>query len=60
MVATQDGPRTISVALTAEHLAWLDSKRLHGNISRSAALRQALDTLIAMGSAAHPQQPEHG
>ncbi|MCT0230930.1 ribbon-helix-helix domain-containing protein [Synechococcus sp. CS-1324] len=36
----------LSVSITHEQLRWLDRRRRHGSISRSAALRQALDALI--------------
>jgi len=35
----------ISIQLTPAQLAWIDSRRHHGAISRSAALRQVIDTL---------------
>lgn len=38
---------TASFQLTPAQVAWLDARRQHGNLSRSAALRQALDSLIA-------------
>jgi len=37
----------LSVVLTPPHLAWLDAQRQQGNLSRSAALRVALDRLMA-------------
>jgi Arc/MetJ-type ribon-helix-helix transcriptional regulator len=40
----------VSVQLTPAQLAWLDARRQRGAISRSAALRQALDDLMAMAS----------
>lgn len=36
----------LSVVLSPPHLAWLDAQRQHGNLSRSAALRIALDRLM--------------
>lgn len=36
----------VSVQLTPAQLAWLDARRQRGAISRSAALRQALDDLM--------------
>lgn len=36
----------LSLTLSPTHLAWLDAQRQHGNLSRSAALRVALDRLI--------------
>jgi Arc/MetJ-type ribon-helix-helix transcriptional regulator len=46
----------VSVQLTPAQLAWLDAKRQHGAISRSAALRQALDDLMAAKPAEPPQR----
>jgi hypothetical protein len=37
----------VSVSITPEQLAWLDARRRHGSLSRSAALRQVLDGAIA-------------
>lgn len=37
----------VSFQLTPAQLAWLDARRQRGAISRSAALRQALDDLMA-------------
>ncbi len=36
----------ISIHFTRKQLAWLDSRRLRSSLSRSAALRQAIDALI--------------
>ena len=36
----------VSVSITQEQLAWLDARRRHGSLSRSAALRQVLDAEI--------------
>ncbi len=36
----------VSVSITQEQLAWLDARRRHGSLSRSAALRQVLDGVI--------------
>ncbi len=36
----------LSVSLTREQLTWLDARRRHGSLSRSAALRQVLDGVI--------------
>lgn len=36
----------LSVSITAEQLAWLDASRCNGSLSRSAALRLALDQLM--------------
>lgn len=44
-------PAPVSVTLYERHIAWLDARRSHGSITRSAALRQAIDTLIAIDAA---------
>ena len=36
----------LSVSITVEQLAWLDASRCNGSLSRSAALRLALDQLM--------------
>jgi hypothetical protein len=36
----------ISIHLTRRQLRWLDSRRLRSSLSRSAALREAIDALI--------------
>jgi metal-responsive CopG/Arc/MetJ family transcriptional regulator len=36
----------ISIHLTRRQLRWLDGRRLRNSLSRSAALRQAIDALI--------------
>ncbi|MGL6132897.1 MAG: hypothetical protein ACRC1L_01705 [Prochlorococcaceae cyanobacterium] len=36
----------LSLSITHEQLRWLDERRRHGSLSRSAALRQALDELF--------------
>ena len=36
----------LSVSITHDQLAWLDARRRHGSLSRSAALRQVLDGVI--------------
>jgi hypothetical protein len=46
--------RSTSFALTPDQLAWLDSRRQHGSLSRSAALRQALDRLAAIEASRGP------
>jgi hypothetical protein len=56
MSPVQERRRSTSFALAPEHLAWLDAKRQHGAISRSAALRQALDDLMRM--AALPEEED--
>lgn len=57
--APQPRSRSTSFAIAPEHLAWLDRRRSRGRLSRSAALRQALDDLITL-EAQQPQtaQPE--
>lgn len=37
----------LSISITEDQLAWLDQRRRHGALSRSAALRQVLDAAIA-------------
>jgi len=37
----------LSISITEDQLAWLDKRRRHGALSRSAALRQVLDAAIA-------------
>ena len=37
----------LSVSITETQLAWLEQRRLHGALSRSAVLRQVLDAAIA-------------
>jgi metal-responsive CopG/Arc/MetJ family transcriptional regulator len=36
----------VSVSITQQQLAWLDARRRHGSLSRSAALRQVLDAVM--------------
>lgn len=56
----------VSFQLTTDQLTWLDTQRTHGAISRSAALRQALDQLMSLehqfsrrpAAAAVPAQPQ--
>ena len=38
----------LTFTLTPRQVAWLDGRRLHGCLSRSAALRLALDELIQL------------
>ena len=38
----------LTFTLTPRQVAWLDGRRLHGCLSRSAALRLALDELILL------------
>ena len=47
----------VSFSITKEQLAWLDQRRRHGSLSRSSALRQALDTAIAVEQGV-PCQPQ--
>lgn len=49
----------VSVQLTPAQLAWLDARRQRGAISRSAALRQALDDLMTMAPTAPSKQEHH-
>lgn len=51
--------KPVSVQLAPHQMAWLDAKRQHGSISRSAQLRQVLDDLIAADSSAAAAQPEY-
>jgi Arc/MetJ-type ribon-helix-helix transcriptional regulator len=44
----------LSVVLSPIQLAWLDAQRQQGNLSRSAALRVALDRLIQQEQAQAP------
>jgi hypothetical protein len=37
----------LSVSITEAQLAWLDQRRSHGALSRSAVLRQVIDAVIA-------------
>ncbi|MDM7954717.1 MAG: hypothetical protein QUV07_16085 [Cyanobium sp. CZS 25K] len=37
----------LSISITEAQLAWLDQRRLHGTLSRSAVLRQVIDAAIA-------------
>jgi uncharacterized protein YecT (DUF1311 family) len=61
MVATRDRHRSTSFALSPEQIAWLDRRRSRGRLSRSAALRQAIDDLIAIeAQQALAAQPEAG
>lgn len=39
--------KPVSVQLAPHQMAWLDAKRQHGPISRSAQLRQVLDDVMA-------------
>jgi hypothetical protein len=48
----------VSVSITQEQLAWLDTRRRYGSLSRSAALRQVLDAVIRRESL--PPAPDRG
>ena len=48
----------LSFSLTADQLAWLDARRAKGSLSRSAAIRQALDTLISLEAQAQALDSE--
>ena len=45
------------MSITADQLTWLDQQRCNGSLSRSAALRQALDKLIRLEAAAQAPEP---
>lgn len=51
--------KPVSVQLAPHQMAWLDAKRQHGPISRSAQLRQVLDDVMAADLTAATAQPEH-
>jgi Arc/MetJ-type ribon-helix-helix transcriptional regulator len=42
----------LSVSITPDQLAWIDQRRAHGSLSRSAVIRQALDGLMQRDTAA--------
>lgn len=44
----------VSISITPEQLAWLDRRRRHGLLTRSAVLRQLLDDAIAAEAAPQP------
>jgi hypothetical protein len=48
----------VSVSITQQQLAWLDARRRHGSLSRSAALRQVLDAAICRESLLDAVAPE--
>ena len=50
----------LSFLLTPRQVAWLDGRRHHGSLSRSAALRIALDELMLLEEdrATAPAPPE--
>lgn len=50
--------KPVSVQLAPHQMAWLDAKRQHGPISRSAQLRQVLDDVMAADQAAAAAQHE--
>jgi hypothetical protein len=60
----RDAVRPVTLTLNPRQLAWLDTQRQHGSISRSAALRQAIDRLIAIEAqqalTAQPAQTANG
>ncbi len=37
----------VSISVTEAQLAWIDQRRRHGSLSRSAMLRQVIDAAIA-------------
>jgi hypothetical protein len=48
----------ISIHLTRRQLRWLDGRRLRSSLSRSAALREAIDALIQQEEgSAYPSAP---
>jgi len=47
----------LSFSITEEQLTWLDRRRRHGALSRSAALRQVLDAAIATEQSANSSLP---
>jgi hypothetical protein len=49
----------LSVSITEAQLAWLEQRRLHGALSRSAVLRQVLDAAIAAEHAARAAAQTH-
>lgn len=52
--------KPVSVQLAPHQMAWLDAKRQHGPISRSAQLRRVLDDVMAADLSAATAQPELG
>jgi hypothetical protein len=48
----RDAVKPVTLTLNHRQLAWLDAQRRHGSISRSAALRQAIDRLIELDPSA--------
>jgi hypothetical protein len=51
--------KPVSVQLAPHQMAWLDTKRQHGQNSRSAVLRRVLDDVMAADLSAATAQPEH-
>ena len=49
--------KPLSVQLTTEQVQWLAHYQQHGSISRSAALRMALDRLMRLEHATLSAQP---
>jgi hypothetical protein len=50
--------KPLSVQLTDEQVRWLENYQQHGTISRSAALRMALDRLMRLEASALAAQPK--
>lgn len=50
----------LTFTLTPRQVAWLDGRRLHGCLSRSAALRLALDELILLEGEQQSGRQWHG
>ena len=50
----------LTFTLTPRQVAWLDGRRLHGCLSRSAALRLALDELIQLEGEQESGRQWHG
>jgi hypothetical protein len=50
----------LTFTLTPRQVAWLDGRRLHGCLSRSAALRLALDELILLEGEQESGRQWHG
>ena len=50
----------LTFTLTPRQVAWLDGRRLHGCLSRSAALRLALDELIQLEGEKESGRQWHG
>jgi len=50
--------KPLSVQLTHEQVQWLEHYQQHGSISRSAALRMALDRLMRLEASVQAAQPK--